>query len=412
MKSSILAGLLLTAMLAAQSGSAVTLPGKPEKPVVDVGQNDEVPADFSGLDSFSERIWAEVAGEADVFSPLSAYLALAMVSGGARGSTLDSFGCLGIGSGEGLKSADEVGADMRLLIDSLAKTEGSTKLSIANSVWVDKNYALRDEYSEFLTKYYAADSFSLELSKSAGKVNSWISEKTNGMIPKMLDEIPRDVALMLINAIYMDAKWADPFDKFNTRLEDFTNVSGEKTQVEMMHKTSHMRTIDSEGLEGVVLPYDDGRLQFVALMPTDGSTTSELISKLNGGSSIGSLAESASGERVRLSLPKLELEAKIELNKPLESLGMGGIFASGADFSGLCDSDSGFCVSEVLQVAKLKLDEAGTEAAAVTVVSVKTTSMIHEDPPRVMAFDKPFVWAVADSQTGAVLFCGQVETIG
>ena len=216
MKSSILAGLLLTAMLAAQSGSAVTLPGRPGKPVIDVGQNDEVPADFSALDSFSERIWAEVAGEADVFSPLSAYLALAMVSGGARGSTLDSFGCLGIGSGEGLKSADEVGADMRLLIDSLSKTEGSTKLSIANSVWVDKKFALRGEYSDFLTKYYAADSFSAELTESVADVNSWISEKTNGMIPKMLDEISPEVALMLINAIYMDAKWAEPFDKHST----------------------------------------------------------------------------------------------------------------------------------------------------------------------------------------------------
>ncbi len=412
MKSSILAGLLLTAMLAAQSGSAVTLPGRPGKPVVNVGQNDEVPKDFSAPDSFSERIWAEVAGEADVFSPLSAYLALAMVSGGARGSTLDSFGCLGIGSGEGLKSADEVGADMRLLIDSLSKTEGSTKLSIANSVWVDKKYKIRGEFSDFLNKYYAADTFNTVLANSVGDVNAWINDKTNGMIPDMLDEITPDVVMLLINAIYMDAKWADPFDKYSTHPEYFTDALGKMTKTEMMHKTSYLKTIDAEGLEGVVLPYDDGRLQFVALMPTDNSTNSELISRLNGASEIGKLADASKGERVALTLPKLELETKLELNDPLIALGMGKIFSADADFTGLCEGTTGLAVSQVLQKAKLKLDEDGTEAAAATVISVKRTSIGPTDPPRVMSFDKPFVWAVVDSTTGSVLFCGQVDSIG
>ena len=422
MKSSILAGLVLAALLLSQS-SQTLLPGG----VVDisevnggaVGSDDddfsEIDGGYEMLGKFSDRLWGEVAGKAEVLSPISAYMALAMTAGGARGTTLDAFGCLGIGSGESELSAEQAGAKMRVLIDSLTEKKGSTKLSIANSVWVDERFELRDDFVKFLKKYYSADAFSENLPASVGKVNSWIEEKTNGLICDMLDEIDPGTALLLINTIYMDAKWAVPFEKEATYEEDFTSASGEKVSVDMMHRIGKMSTIDADGLEGIVLPYDDGRLQFVALMPTEG-TTSELISTLVGERSIGALALTAKDERVRLTLPKLELSSSISLKQPLIAMGMGEAFGDGADLSGLCESDVGFCISEVLQNARLRLDEEGTEAAAATVVAVRTTSIIHEDPPREMAFDKPFVWAVVDTmcsdENRIVLFCGQVDTIG
>lgn len=422
MKSSILAGLVLAALLLSQS-SQTLLPGG----VVDisevnggaVGSDDddfsEIDGGYEMLGKFSDRLWGEVAGKAEVLSPISAYMALAMTAGGARGTTLDAFGCLGIGSGESELSAKEAGAKMRALIDSLTAKKGSTKLSIANSVWVDEKFELKKDFVKFLKKYYSADAFSENLPASVGKVNSWIEEKTNGLICDMLDEIDPATALLLINTIYMDAKWAVPFEKEATYKEDFTSASGEKVSVDMMHRIGRMSTIDADGLEGIVLPYDDGRLQFVALMPTEG-TTSELISTLVGERSIGALATTAKTERVRLTLPKLELSSAISLKQPLIAMGMGEAFGDSADFSGLCEGDTGFCISEVLQNARLRLDEEGTEAAAATVVSVKTTSIIHEAPPREMAFDKPFVWAVVDTgssdESGIVLFCGQVDKIG
>lgn len=409
MKSGMIAGLILAALLlAAQTGSGIpTDAGKLVEGGKENGHQDSFVQNgekFVELNEFSKNLMKEL-GKTDVMSPFSAYMALGMTAAGARGETVKAFGCLGFDG----TNRETLGAKAKSLIDYLTAPEGSTVLEVANSVWVDDAYTLRDEFSAYVKKYYSAEVFSEDLPKSVSKVNSWISEKTNGMIRDLLDEIGESDKLLLINAVYMDAKWSDPFDPQATREGDFVTSSGEKKKMELMRKTEYTRTIDADGLEGVVLPYDDGRLEFVAILPTDGQGIDSLYESLTGEYDFASLAEKSKTERVRLTLPKLELSATFSLKSPLSALGMSNVFSNSADLSGLCGEPGELCVSDVIQSAKLKLDESGTEAAAVTIVSVKATSLVHEEPPRVISFTSPFAYAVVDSETSTVLFTGVVE---
>ena len=418
MKTGIAAGILAAMIMLATAQPSVRLPEGARDLMKENGISDSggvrplptavAPGRFDELSDFSNRLWSTVSdGGSGVISPLSAYIALAMTAGGAKGNTLESFGCLGIGGENYTGISSETGA----LIDYLTSPSGSTKLNIANSVWIDDSFTVSPEFLQILSKYYSADAIGAKLSESTQAVNSWIEEKTGGLIKDMLDSIDPDTSMLLVNTIYMDAKWKVPFEKEATYEDVFTSSDGELQRGAMMHRTGYISTIDAEGLEGVALPYDDGRLSFVALLPDEGTTTSELIARLSE-LDIAGLADNAVSERVALSLPKLELSTSLSLKSALCDMGMEKAFVSSADFSGMGSSpDGNLCIGDVLQNAKLRLDEAGTEAAAATVVMVKNTSILIEQPPREISFDRPFVWAVVDSASGAVLFCGEVNSL-
>jgi serine protease inhibitor len=362
--------------------------------------------DYEALNTFSSYLWSKTASNKnDVISPLSAYLALAMCANGAKGDTIDAFSVLGFNHDDIQKTNEAIKA----LISRLTDSEGSTVLNIANSVWIDKKFEVNKSFLQTLADYYSAEAFSAKLSDSVGDVNSWIEEKTNGMIKDMLEQIDESIISLLINAVYMKAQFAVPFEKESTYKDDFYSTSGEINITDFMNRVSNERLIDTEDAIGVVLPYDDGRLEFVALMPTDDTlTTSEFISKLNGDLEIGKLASAAKRERIWLSIPKFEAETSLSLSDALKSLGMAPAFEHGADFSGIgyAKTGEGLSIGDVLQNARLKLDENGTEAAAATVVSIRVTSILNPEQPREVKFNRPFVYAVIDSETGVILFCG------
>ncbi len=318
-------------------------------------------------------------------SPLSAYLALAMAAEGARGDTAAIFEAAGI-------DPDEASAR----IASLEAIGDETKLSIAQSVWVDEALKVREEFMAAMDEKFAAEAFTCRLALSVDRINSWVEKKTEGLIPRLLDDIQADAAMILINTLYMDAKWAVPFEANNTREGDFHTADQKTVRVDYMNSERHLGLIDTDKFEGVVLPYSDGRLMFTAVKVKDGADASL------GDADPAALAAGSVNTLVRLSLPKFEAETSYSMKDLLSAIGMEGIFAPSADFSGIAD---GIAVSDVIQNVKIKVDEAGTEAAAATAVILKYTGVFMPQG-REVTFDSPFAWAITDGQTGAVLFAG------
>ena len=361
--------------------------------------------DYSRLNEFQTKLWQNMASDkSSALSPLSAYIALAMCASGAEGETLDEFNAVGIGG-------DEQGLALAALISELtaqpaeSESESATaRIEIADSVWVDDSFEVKSEYLQTLTDYFAAEAFNVDLPSSTERINSWIETKTNSHIKDMLSEIPADTLMMLVSTLYLDAEWETKFDSLSTHPGEFYSNSSTRTE-DFMHSSGSVRVVDNDDCVGVVLPYAGGRIEFCALMPSDANlTTSQLIARLDGDDSIPKLAAEAESERVVLALPRFEVETSTSLYDALSSLGLESMFGTSADFSGMTDGN--ISVSEVLQNVYVRVDEEGTEAAAATAV-IMCGGLAETEKPREISFDRPFVWAIYDKISGAILFCGE-----
>ncbi len=358
---------------------------------------------YNALEDFCTNFLLAAAKKSDgtvntLSSPLSAYFALAMAKEGAAGKTLTEMsGVMG-----------DIGADnIFSLISALTTLEG-TELNISNSIWVDSEFQVKASYSERLATGYLAEGFGLPLKTAEKEINSYIEEHTDGLIKDMLSDTALDDAVMaIVNTLYMKAKWQNPFSKEATHEREFTDAAGNKTQREFMYKTSTYRVIEDDNCIGVVLPYSDGSLEFVAVMPKDeGAPASDA---LTAAAKLGGWAEAAKNgtyERIKLYIPKFEQEFSDSLVDTLTEMGITSAFDRySADFSGIAED---IFLQDVLQNAVLKLNEDGTEAAAATVViAMATSARPPEEEPRTIEFNRPFSFAVIHRESGAVLFAGE-----
>lgn len=360
-------------------------------------------APYTALAQFCSKlhkVCAESAadGENTLVSPLSAYIALSMMKEGADGKTLEEMEAV-MGS--------VLPEDMRSLISHLITLE-ETQLAIANSVWLDSHFEPKEEFLRVLAEKYFAEGFQTELKNAESDVNLWIEEKTSGLIKNMLDKSSLDSSVMaLVNAVYMKAKWAIEFSPEATRERQFTNADGTASTVDFMFRKANHKVIETDDYIGVSLPYSDATLEFVALMPNDNSLKiADLVAKVADNGGWGAVANSAKIEQTKLYIPKFEHQSSTSLVETLKQMGIGAAFdPSAASFRGIAEE---IFVDGVIQNAVLKLDEGGTEAAAATVITVAPTSAMP--PPlevRTIDFDRPFAFAVVDTATGAVLFCGE-----
>lgn len=374
--------------------------------------------DINMLNGFSYRLFEQAvkSGEENpVISPVSAYIALGMVQNGALGDTLKEL-------------EDNLGETA--VVNSLAERffafaesiGGSTQLNIANSVWTDKRMSVNEEFLGIVKTSYDSEVFSATLPTEETKnaVNSWISDKTNELIPQFLDEAPDDDAVMLlINTLYMNAAWQDEFDPSDTYMREFALESGEKVQTDFLNSDEMLRKyIKTENAEGVILPYDDGELSFVALKPTDGTSISDFACSLANGcrpddatkdfmyGDLSTYIGKAEDTKIILSMPKFETSFTLEMNDVLKALGIEKAFdGETAELSGLGTADGNLYINKVLQKVKIKVNEKGTEAAAVTEIEVNGESAPMYENPIYLTFDSPYVYAVVD-KNNTPLFMG------
>lgn len=369
-----------------------------------------VDIDYSGLDAdevvqrFAFNIFAEIvsSGENSVFSPLSAYYALGMLSLGATDESAEELqDLLGMTSEEAAEWCSEIMAEYSALSD-----DSTTVLSISNGIFIDDRLELVDGSDVALTnleKYYEAECKIMRLSTDATReyINSWISDSTDGLIPNFLSEnLDDQTAMALVNALLLDAEWERQFDFFGSYwTTDFTTSSGEVVQAEYFGDERNFDYIKYDGVTGIIMNYADGRLKYVALMPDDGDIDS-FLEELTAERFNELLDNTQNGECV-LNLPRYKIESDMELDDALSALGLSRVYSGGFDNFG-----EGIYLSKTLQKAVIEVDVWGTKAAAVT---AEVTVGAVETYPEVITFDHSFFYAVYDSETGVPLFMGVVD---
>lgn len=358
------------------------------------------------------KIIASQHSESFIFSPISLEYALAMVNNGAAGETENQIRDV-IGFGD--KSVKEVNEFYKYLTENLLNVDNTVAMNIANAQVF--NTAIGDEskynkdYKNALTGYYNAlfegYDFAKDNKKALSAINSWASKQTEGMINPLLDELDPYSATLLMNAIYFKGSWADKFDSSFTRKEDFTKGDGAKTKVDMMNQTSNVSYYFDKNCSAISKTYGNGAFKMTFILPDEGITTAELAKGLDR-TALERIIKRKGSEEVIIKIPKFETSFTIELNDMLKSLGMVDAFnPTKADFSSM-SSHLSLYISRVLQKARIKVEEKGTEAAAVTVIDMKLTSAIPSPgEPLTFYATRPFLYTISEISTGAILFMGQ-----
>ncbi len=355
-------------------------------------------------------------------SPLSITTALAMTAAGARGETaeqmnrtlhLDRLGPSGL-------------ADLGRWIDSLRGTikaradaeepkpnEPAAGLWMANAVWIDAREKLQPDFVALVDQSFRAEARAVDFAHSADAarrtINRWVEDQTRDKIKDLLKPslITSDTVVVLTSAIYFKGYWTHPFSVEATRDDDFHPAKGDVVRVKMMNQTASLPYFEGDSFQALELPYKDGSLAMVVLLPRRADGLGALEASLSVEKLDSWLAGLKPG-RVKASLPRFTSTVETELNDVLKKLGMPLAFQGGADFSGITGSPD-FAISAVVHKAFVEVEEKGTEAAAATaVVGVRSSVMI---PSKEIVFraDHPFLYLIRDVKTGAILFMGRLS---
>ena len=332
------------------------------------------------------------------FSPYSIISAFGMAYAGSNGDTAREIErVLGFDS--------ETHDSIRELIESLDETKLITS---ANRVWLRNGLTLKDAYRNILSVNYGNTVKELDIKNdteaSRKEINDWVSSKTNDKIQNLLSQLNPDTQMIITNAVYFNAAWEKTFNKDNTTAKPF-HVNDEKIiDVQMMMKNSDFRYGEFDGVKVIMLPYKDYRLSMIAVLPPKDNP--DVIDSLNADTFMN-WVESLSDYRVDLWLPKFKTEKKYQLADLFKALGVKLAFSNHADFSGITD-DEKLKIDAVIHQSFIDVNEEKTEAAAATaIVMVRATAMPMPKPKAEFHADRPFMYFIMDSQTGAILFMGR-----
>lgn len=354
-----------------------------------------------------------------IVSPVSVWQALAMTHAGAAGETAAEIARV-LGMPDDAAAIAEASAAMRQAF-AAARTE-KIRLEIANRLWVQEGKPLVESFTTLLEARHAAAAGVLDFATAPEAaredINRWVADHTGERITNLLPSgsITPLTRLVLTNAVFMKAMWAEPFEAALTREEPFMLAGGEAVELPFMHRAGSLRAGQvGEGDAAMVaceIPYDGGQLSMVILVPQaadPGTAAASLVASLEG-DWLDTLREQGGlrPRTVQLSLPKWTARKPLSLNAALAELGMPQAFRAGeADFSGM-DGTRDLSITSVVHEGFVEVSEEGTEAAAATGVVVGVRSIARPDPPLEIKADRPFVWAVIDSETGSMLFAGIV----
>lgn len=354
-------------------------------------------------------------GENTLLSPLSISLALGMTANGAAGDTLAEFESL---FGMDLATLNSLSAQF---MADYAALGGSTQASIANSLWVDPWVTLEEDFSRRCADPYAAQLYHVDFRDpgTVKAINGWVSEATRGLIPSVVDRLDPEAVMALINAIYLKNQFQWPFATPSSDWEmDFTAADGTLSRPKgMSNGTRNEEYISTGEGSGVLLPYDDGRLGLLVMLPREGLSLTDYLSSWDGSTLPGLLAARES-TLVRLTMPKFKAEWSGSLKEVLQGLGMTNAFDEDtADFTPMGHlpdvPEASLYIGDVIHKTAFEVNEKGTEAAAVTAVIMMAPTSVAAPPPQpvILTLDRPFVYSIVDLDTATPLFLGTAETL-
>ena len=364
-------------------------------------------------------------GKSFIYSPLSITYVLGMVNDAAIGETEKELEqTLGFHEG-GIQAVNDY---CKKLIEGLSKVDDKVTLNIANAIFVNKYYTLKPQFEQDMQTYYDAKAESLDFSspQTLSHINGWCNEKTNGMIPTILDEVNPDMMSYLLNAIYFKADWASKFDQKNTKEETFTTENG-KTKLPLMHQNVLISYLKSDTYSAVIIPYGSGLWNMTILLPDEGKTTDDMTKEVVESSVLNYHGEcftgmnTFQGYEVDLKLPRFEtasdtdeLDIKDGLAGLMQKMGIKLAFDSYfAQIPNMCDVP--VYIDMMRQKAKIKVNEEGSEAAAVTVAVAgmmeKSAMGPVEYPKATFHANRPFIYVIREASSGVILFVGKFTGI-
>jgi serine protease inhibitor len=338
-------------------------------------------------------------------SPTSISLAIAMAYNGSKGETQASMAkTLGW---QGM-SLDEINQGNETLIHLLQHSGGDVNVQIANSLWSRKGVALNRDFTKTNQDFYGAKVTELDFKnpKAPDTINEWVNKNTNGKIPRMIESIDPQEVMILMNAVYFNGGWTKEFQLSATKEESFILQDGSTKQVQMMSQSGSYEYLHEEGFQSIRLPYGEGQMDMLVILPDESSSLSALHDKL--WTDPNRWQESFKSSRGEIKLPRLKIAYGEELKEPLKAMGMTLPFDEAhADFSGIATVSPNLFISAIAHKTFIEVNEKGTEAAAVTSVQMAGASA-PIDGPFQMTINRPFFFAIEDRQTGAWLFVGSV----
>ena len=373
-----------------------------------------------GQQQFTIAVYNEISQASKgntVCSPLGMEALYSMFRAGAKGGTYDELNLvLGISSTD----VSFITKDMQL-----PSAPSSTTVSMANLIVVNKQYAVNPPYAAGIKKNYGAEIWSRAFNPTTiSEINKWIARKTHGMIRDGIDGL--DGIMCGVNTIYFNGQWAEPFDKKKTRPTVFTCLNGKKVKVSMMSQRYHCDYLKAKTFQAIAMPYrpresKNAKMRKYSLyvfLPLPGKGLSTINDYLKRNTLAAIRQEMADyGIKhfntpqpiVNIKIPRLEISQEIDVTSVMKALGVKTAFGGNADFSNIV-STGGISIGHSKQKAAIRIDEEGTEAAAMTesaVVGAYEGQVATRPKEAFFYANRPFLYMIACEDTNTILFIGQ-----
>lgn len=342
-----------------------------------------------------------------MLSPLSVSLALAMAYNGADGETKTEME-------QAMKlnglTPEQINSSYEMLVDALKSLDEDVVFEIANAIFYAEGFPVKQDFHDINQKVYDAEMEGLDFGDPSALevINGWVANKTHDKIPTILDNLSAEARMVLLNAIYFYGTWTNAFDEDGTKMNRFTRNDGTILEVPMMSKEDKVEYASAETFSAVKLPYGNGQYEMVVMLPASGYKSTDLIDQLSLQNWKSWNNQFSEQENVVISMPRFKFGYKTKLNDILKQMGMPKAFQPDiADFSKISDID--LYISDVVHKTYIDVNETGTEAAAVTAIVFNTTSVGPGHEKIHFTVDRPFVFAITEKDTDAILFMGEVQ---
>ncbi|MBP5185587.1 MAG: serpin family protein [Clostridiales bacterium] len=348
-------------------------------------------------------------GQNVLISSDSILFALEMAAAGANGNTLDQMQNTlipGVSNEQGFQFA----------VDRMNDLSGD-QISIANSAWLNQEMQadVYDDYLTFVQKHFDAEIQSIQFDDNAvTTINKWVEEKTDGMIDQLIDHVSSDELMVLINAICFDAEWKDPFKEDHVKDGVFYEADGSEHDVEFLSGNQEdAMYLEGERATGFLKEYEGGKYAFLTILPNDEDSDINGFMQDFSSEEYWELWESRT-DHVVLSycFPEFKSEYSASMKKTLMDMGMEEAFSRNANFSNM--SSAPVLIDDVIHKTYIEVSPKGTRAAAATAVEIRTHGMTIADPFEEIKYvicDRPFAYAIVDTETGLPVFLGTVESV-
>ncbi|MBQ9648964.1 MAG: serpin family protein [Prevotella sp.] len=359
----------------------------------------------------------DLSGKSFIYSPLSITYVLGMVNDAATGQTERELEqTLGFHEG-GIQAVNDY---CKKLIDGLPKVDSDVTLNIANAIFLNKNYTLKSQFEQDMQTYYDAKAEALDFfdPSTLDHINGWCNEKTKGMIPFILEEVDPCMVSYLLNAIYFKADWTSKFDEKNTKEEAFTTENG-TTRVPMMHQNVLIQYMKNDTYSAIEMPYGNGLWRMNVILPEEGKSIDDVIDCLKEDYE----NRSYRAHEVDLKLPRYETESDTDkaggLINLMQKMGIQLAFnpylSEIPNMATWNEQPVNLYIAMMRQKAKIKVNEEGSEAAAVTVAGLTSDAMGPSTPPEypkaIFHANRPFVYVIREASSGVILFVGKFSGV-